>query len=179
MPLKPADIVLARSKGPLGWAIRLFERGDGKDKAVANHTGVMYDETTIIEALNKVLHRPLLEGYGPPNKTEIAIFRSVHLTPEQCDIIAQKAHEYQGDSYGYLKIAAHALDRILGGAYLFRRIACMDKYPICSWVVAQAYSKVGEHFGVAPGAAEPEDIWDYVHQNPDKYVCVWPLARWH
>ena len=37
----------------------------------------------------------------------------------------------------------------------------MDKYPICSWVVASSYGEVGENFGVKVGEASPDDIWDW------------------
>ena len=53
----------------------------------------------------------------------------------------------------------------------------MDNYPICSWVVAHAFKKVEKHFGVAAGAANPDDIWDFVIENPDKYACVYPLKQ--
>jgi hypothetical protein len=48
--------------------------------------------------------------------------------------------------------------------------------PVCSWLVAQAYAKAGETFGVPPGAASPDDIWDYVTAHPKKYLMLHPLA---
>jgi hypothetical protein len=86
------------------------------------------------------------------------------------------AERYVGRRYGYLKMLAHLLDWLFLGVYLFRRIASMDRYPICSWVVAHAYGKTGRHFGVAPGAASPDDIWDYVVAHPQEYRCVRALA---
>ena len=56
----------------------------------------------------------------------------------------------------------------------------MDRYPICSWLVAHAFKKAGKTFGVKPGAATPDDIWDFVRSNPDKYETVielGPLSR--
>lgn len=50
-------------------------------------------------------------------------------------------------------------------------------WPLCSWLVAHAFSEAGKNFGVEPGAAEPDDIWDFVSTQADKYECVHPLER--
>lgn len=76
-------------------------------------------------------------------------------------MVAQKARGYEGRKYGWGKIAAHLGDWMLGGRYVWRRLARMDKYPICSWVVASSYGEVGENFGVKVGEASPDDIWDW------------------
>ena len=53
----------------------------------------------------------------------------------------------------------------------------MDKYPICSWVVAYAFEKVGaSYFDIKPNAAAPDDIWDYIQTHPDKFVEIYPLS---
>ena len=71
------------------------------------------------------------------------------------------------------------LDWILQGAYVFRRLTSDQRYPICSWLVAHAFSKAGKNFGVAAGAAQPDDIWDFVSdpQNHEKYSCIHELKR--
>ncbi len=41
---------------------------------------------------------------------------------------------------------------------------------------ADAFRKADKHFGVVPGAASPDDIWDFVaERKPSKYVMVRPL----
>jgi hypothetical protein len=40
-----------------------------------------------------------------------------------------------------------------------------NKYPICSWVVADAFAKVGKDFGVEVGMATPDDIWDFIEKT--------------
>ena len=80
-----------------------------------------------------------------------------------------------GKTYGYFKIIMHLLDWLLLGAYVFRRLTTNGNYPICSWLVAHAFAKADKNFGVAPGAANPDDIWDFVEENPDKYEQVHPL----
>jgi len=79
--------------------------------------------------------------------------------------------------YDTLKLAAHLLDWLLLGVYLFRRLADNGDYPICSWLVAHAFGEAGKNFGVERGAAEPDDIWDFVTAKTDKYECLHPLAR--
>jgi len=64
----------------------------------------------------------------------------------------------------------------LQGAYVIRRLGDINDYPICSWLVAQAFAKAGETFGVPPGAADPDDIWDYVTAHRQKYEMLHPLA---
>ena len=91
--------------------------------------------------------------------------------------VVAKAESYVGRRYGYLKILAHWADWLLQGAYVFRRLTKEDRYPICSWLVAHSFAAAGKHFGVEPGAATPDDIWDFVVAHPDVYREILPLAR--
>ena len=68
------------------------------------------------------------------------------------------------------------MDWGLKGAYVFRRLTHDDNYPICSWVVAYAYDAAGRRFGVDPGAADPDDIWDYVTSHPEEYRQIRDLV---
>jgi hypothetical protein len=61
------------------------------------------------------------------------------------------------------------------GAYFFRRLTNNGNYPICSWLVAHSYSKAGKYFGCEPGAAEPDDIWDFVKSNTEKYKEIYHI----
>jgi len=176
--LQACDVVLTRSETFVGKSIRFFTRRIGEGQTRVNHAGIMGTPRLIIEALQTVVRRSLTDAYGPPSKQQIAVYRPLNLTPEEQVKVMLKANSYVGMRYGYVKIVAQALDWALQGAYVFRRMAGMDKYPICSWVVAHAYSAAGKDFGVAAGAATPDDIHDFVIKHPDKYECVWPLSRW-
>ena len=176
--LRANDIVLTRAETFIGRAIRFFTRRLGEPPSKVNHVGIMVSPTLIVEALSTVVRRPLAAAYGPPSKQYIAIYRPLNLTGVEEVRVTLKANNYLGRKYGYVKILAQALDWFLHGAYVFRRLAGMDNYPICSWLVAHAYSSIGKDFGVAPGAATPDDIWDYVTSHPDKYEQVWPLSPW-
>ena len=41
--------------------------------------------------------------------------------------------------------------------------------------MAYAYAEEGYGFGVEPGSATPDDIWDFVYAHKDRYVMVHPL----
>jgi hypothetical protein len=182
--LAPGDVVLTRSGGLTGWAIRLFTRRIGESRTKASHTGIIVEggpleSAVIVEALARVKRHRLWVRYARGNH-EVAVFRPLNLTPEEVAKIVAKAETYVGRRYGYGKIFAHWLDWLLQGAYVFRRLAREDRYPICSWVVAYAFADAGKHFDVDPGAATPDDIWDFVTGNPDKYrevVALGPLTR--
>ncbi len=179
--IKPGDVVLTRGKGFLASAIRFFTRRVGEKRTKVNHVGVVVKEgslTTccIVEALKKVCYHKLWKQYGPPSRSSVAIYRPVNLTEEEINIIVNEALEQVGKTYGYFKILAHLLDWSLFGVYFFRRLFRNNKYPICSWLVAHAFSKADKHFGVEPGAAQPDDIWDFIQDNQDKYVVIYPLS---
>ena len=124
-----------------------------------------------VEALSKVRRHPL-GRYGKKPKTDVAVFRPINLTDDEKAKIVAKAESYVGRKYGWPKIVTHLMDWCLNGAYVFRRLTNKDDYPICSWVVAYAYLAAGKDFDVEAGAANPDDIWDFVRTNPDKYTQV-------
>ena len=101
----------------------------------------------------------------------MAIYRPTNLTDEEQTQILMAANSYAGKRYGYLKIFLHFFDWLLVGEYAFRRLGRMDRYPICSWLVAHSYKKAGKHFGVPARAANPDDIWDFVTDSAH-YSCI-------
>ncbi len=181
LQLKPADIFLTRGNSFLSKAIRFFSRTIGESRTKVNHVGMTVDEGSlhdckVVEALSKVKEHTLWDQYGPLKTDLVAVFRPTNLTLEEISLIVKTAKKQVGRKYGYLKIVAHLLDWILLGAYLFRRLTNDGNYPICSWLVAHAYSKANKDFGCDVGAAEPDDIWDFVIKNPDKYQEIYHLG---
>ena len=179
--LAPGDVVLTRSGGIVGWAIRVFTRRIGESRTKATHTGVIVvggpiESAVIVEALATVKRHSLWGRYRRGSK-EVAVFRPLNVTTVDLAKVVAKAETYVGRRYGYLKILAHWADWILQGAYVFRRLTNQDEYPICSWVVAHGFAEAGKHFGVEPGAATPDDIWDFVTGNPEVYREVVALGR--
>jgi hypothetical protein len=178
--LEPGDVFLTHGKGFISRAIRFFTRGIGEKRTKVNHVGLIVQSgdlqnAIVVEALTRVKRHRLWSQYGPPKKDSVAVYRASNLTQDEVDKIVAEAESQVGKQYGYLKIVAHFMDWLLLGAYLFRRIVPDGKYPICSWLVAHSFSKAGKHFGVNPGAATPDDIWDFIEYNPDKYEEIHPL----
>lgn len=175
--LKKGDIFLTHGTALISRLVRFFSRTGGESRTQVNHVGIVVDDTgpaIVVEALIKVQRHKLWDEYNDKS-TRIAVYRPTNLTSDELEKIVSKAESYIGESYGYGKILAHLGDWLLGGRYFFRRFASMDKYPICSWLVASAYSAANKNFGCPVGMAEPDDIWDFVTSNPDKYKEIWPL----
>ena len=183
--LKPGDVFLTRGTGLLSRAIRFCTRSFGEKRSKVNHVGVVVEggglqTAVVVEALIRVRKHRLWERYGPPKKDHVAVYRANNLRSEEIAVIVAEANEQIGRPYGFGKIIAHFLDWLLTGAYLFRRLTSDPRYPICSWLVAHSYSKAGKYFGVAPGAADPDDIWDFVVKHTDIYepvIELGPLSR--
>jgi hypothetical protein len=175
--LVAGDIFFTRGTSFMSRMIRVFTRSKHERPTMVNHTGLIVTNGTMtqvktVEALSKVRKRKLTNYAG--GKTQVAVYRKKDLTVVDRSRIISQANSYVGRDYGYVKIVAHFLDWCLGGAYIFRRMASMDKYPICSWVVACAYEKARIDFGVPSWTASPDDIWDFVVES-DEWECVIPL----
>ena len=179
--LKKGDVFLTRGDGFISRAIRFFTREIGEKRTKVNHVGLVVlggnlKNAIVVEALTRVKRHKLWSQYGPPKKDLVAVYRAINLTQEEVDKIVAEAESQVGKNFGYLKLVAHLMDWLLLGAYMFRRMVPDGKYPICSWLVAHSFSKAGKHFGVEPGAATPDDIWDFVEERkPSKYEQIRPL----
>lgn len=178
--LQPCDLVLTRGRGLLSRAIRFFETGKGEQRARVNHCAIVTTagypwDVQIVEALTTVKEHQLWRYAN--GRDHVAIYRPTNLTTAEKTKILEAADSYIGKPYGPFKLVLHALDRVIGDRYVFRRLAFMDDRPICSWLVARAYAAAGKTFGTLPGTAlSPDDIDDFLQSNPDKYACVWPLG---
>ena len=174
--LLPCDVFLTKGSSFVSRAIRFFTRRFGESRTKVNHVGIIVEggllhSAIAVEALATVKRHPL-GRYAKQRATGVAVYRPVDLTDEEIASIVAKAESYVGRDYGWIKIVTHLADWALLGAYVFRRLTDDDRYPICSWVVAHAFGAAGKHFGVEPGAASPDDIWDFVTENPGRYVEV-------
>ena len=179
--LEPADIFLSRTHGIGSWFIRFFTRTGGEPESEVSHVGIVVEggpleKAVIVESRGRARRRLFFRRYGKKRKYDVAIFRPLHLTPEKRALIVRAALDYVGKEYSYFKILLHLLDWVLQGAYVFRRLGGINDYPICSWLVARAFAKAGETFGTPPDAADPDDIWDFINAQPEKYRMLWPLS---
>jgi hypothetical protein len=177
--LQACDILFVQSQTILGKLIRKFSQVFGESRTKVNHVGIVVQggkpsEAVIVEALQRTRKINFYKAYR--NKfCKLAIYRAKNLTLEQKRTISEKAESYIGKKYGYIKILAHWLDWLFLGAYVFRRLTKMDKYPICSYLVAQSFAEGGKFFGMHPGQAQPDDMWDFVVSHHDKYEKVYGL----
>lgn len=177
-----ADIFLTKGQGLISRCIRFFSRSIGEKRTQVNHVGIVVTPgamhtAEVVEALSDVQRHTLWKNYGPPRNDYVSVYRPLNLDSAEKEHITNVAAAQVGRSYGYVKIIAHFLDWLLLGAYVFRRLTQDTEYPICSWLVAHAYAAVGKNFGVAPGAAQPDDIWDFVTGHPQIYQCIQPLHQ--
>ena len=163
-------MVLTQSQGLFGRMVKWGSRSPRESPTWATHCGVIIGGRTIVEARWKVILRALW-WYKGSNEKIIIFRRSGGLDGKQKHIIRAKAADYLGRTYGIGKIITHGLDALLGGVYFFRRLAFMDRYPICSWVVAFVYDKLGIRFGIPPDCAQPDDIMDYCIKT--RWELIW------
>ena len=175
-----ADIVLTRGTGIISRLIRWFSRHWGESKTMVNHVGVItssgnFRSAYIGEARWRFLHHNFFRAYHGTGQ-QVAIYRPKNLGFSLRAEIADRAASFKHRRYGWLKIALHAADKLLNGAYFFRRLAFLPNRPICSYAVARAYADYGLNFGVSPYEAQPDDIWDFVI-NSDEYECILPLQE--
>jgi hypothetical protein len=180
--LKPGDVFLTKGPGLLSRLIRFFTRSFGERRTRVNHAGVVVQQGTlqtavIVESVAVARRCRLWEHYGPPAKDQVAVYRPLNLTAGEIGVVVAAAERQVGKKYGIAKLVAHLLDWLFLGAYVFRRLTSSGDYPICSWLVAHAFAEAGKDFGVEPGAAQPDDIWDFVDRRKDLYTCVYPLAQ--
>jgi hypothetical protein len=165
MEFLPGDIVCFHGTNWISEGIQWATRRPGETPVYANHVGVFTSAGEITEALWTVKTRPVAESLAG---SAYQIWRNTTLKDAERQAVAQKALTYVGREYGAGKILLHLGDALLTKAvgqevYAFRKMASLDKYPICSWVVAEAYAKaLGLLFGLPANEAAPDDIWRYM-----------------
>lgn len=183
MALEPGDIFFTRGTSLLSKCIRFCTRILGEERTRINHVGIVVSKgdmcsAKVVEALSKVKMHTLWREYCPPKKDMVAIYRPLDFTQDEIEKIVDAAKKQVGKRYGYTKLVVHFLDWLCFGVYAFRRLVPGDKYPICSWLVAHSFSTVGTNFGVDPGKAEPDDIWDFITNYwGSKFKTIRPLSR--
>jgi hypothetical protein len=167
------DLVFTASNSWLGRAIRWFTQDPGEGKTEANHVGMITKGGTratawLVEALWKVRNHALSRYVG---RGQVAVFRPTNLTEQQKAAIAEYLAPLVGAKYGWYKLGFHAYARITGKKKVLKYMF-LDKRPICSYLIAKAFSEAGLHFGVEPQAATPDDMMDFCIMNPDKYQII-------
>lgn len=168
--LQPGDVILVHGRGWLSSAIRSLTRSPGERPTWVSHCAIAVDEERIVEALP----RGVFLRRMPYSGNDVRIYRPLNISRAGLRRIALRAELHVGDAYGYSKLLLHGLDGLLGGVRLFRRLAFVDRWPICSFIVADAYESEGYRFGVPMRAITPDDIADHVTTRVDHYARIHP-----
>lgn len=168
--LEPCDLIFtANPTGRFGRLIRWRTRAPVNHVAGVTRPGTLYT-AEILEALHPRAKRwPLGEAYaGEPDLVEI--YRPLNLTLGDREAIVRFALEYEGRKYGWGKIALHAFG--------VPEWAGVERWPICSWIWAQAYFRRGYTFGATRAdQADPARMRAFVHDTlGDRYACLRELA---
>lgn len=181
LKLERGDIFLSKSASIPSELIRICTTKIGEKLSEVSHVGMIVTDDYLflakeIEAAGSYVRENYLWSYNNKKK-KIGIYRAKNITDEEKDILVNYVKSKLGAPYGYLKLVPHFMDWCLNDMYIFRRFARLEQFPICSWLVAFAYSSIGKHFGVKPNAASPDDIWDFVTRRKDIYECILPLSN--
>ena len=166
--MKSGDIILMNGSGCVARWIRVLTRSPGERPTLFTHIALAIDDASIVEATFRGVRS---RSYKP--RASDFIYSPKFLTSKGRRSIAQRGVQYVGAPYGYGKIVLHALDGLLLGAYVFRRLAFLDRAPICSWVVAIPYWEVSHYkfAGKVPTSVSPDDIADDVTNNKEYFSC--------
>lgn len=177
--LLPGDLLLYNGRGLLPTLIGWAETGRGEAPTYAKHVGGvghggLLPGATRIEALWRVREFPASGLRG----VRVQVWRLAGISDRDRLALAAYARKHLGDEYGVCKLGAHLGDALLaklcgGHPYVFRRLAWLDDYPICSWLWAYAYDRVLDYgFGLPASAAAPDDMLDWITANPDDWSLV-------
>ena len=177
MRLQPLDLFFTRSPSWLSRAIRWAEREPGEEKSLTSHVGVIVThgdlpQVECIEALRKVRRHRLWKKYGR-SRTELVVYRPMNIKPLHQSLILNGIKRRVGQKYGYGKIGLHLLAKLTGRRE-WKRLSFLDRFPICSYLVAMEFGRWGYHFGVSDRKADPDDILDFCQGHPDKWTKVRP-----
>ena len=166
--MKQGDIILTRGPGFISRAIRRFGHEEGQE-ALVSHAGIFISPTFVIEALSRVKTNAFPEKF---KDCEYVILSSKNLSLEQRRILALIASNFSARSYGYLKIVGQMVDWMTMSNWFSSRVLTWDRYPYCSFLVAEAYWSIGKNFGVPSKSTTPDDILDFCMAHPEKYSIV-------
>lgn len=165
--ITPGDIVGVRGVGWLSDGIIKAEYGNNPPANAISHVGIVIgaNPPTVIEALNRVMTRPLSVTIADAAKAFILHDRL--LTDEQRAAIVEKACTFSADDYGYADLLAQLLDAQFGTFWFTDRMSWLLRHwPICSYVVAASYHVAVQDFGVTDASCKPSDIMDYAVTRP-------------
>ena len=161
--MKSGDIILVTGTAWISKQI-MAKTALPTDEITVSHAGLFICDQYVLEALPKGV---VTSKYPDSFPETHYIFSPKNITTVQQADICKKALTYSADPYGWGKLGTQYLDW-LTSSKVWSSYG-LDKYPICSYIVAQAYKSVGLDFGVPTKGTTPMDILRFCLNNIDKY----------
>ncbi|KKL17977.1 hypothetical protein LCGC14_2480160, partial [marine sediment metagenome] len=168
--MRQGDIILTRGSGFISRAIRRFGHEEGQE-ALVSHAGIFISPMFVIEALSRVVTSAFPRDFKEKGSQYI-VLSPKNVPDEQRRILALIASNFSARSYGYLKIVGQMVDWMIMSNWFSSRVLTWDRYPYCSFLVAEAYRSIGMDFGVPSKSTTPDDILDFCMAHPEKYGIV-------
>jgi hypothetical protein len=182
----PGDVFFTRSSTLLGRLIRWAETDPGEN-AWANHTGVIVSagwiappEPTssfvpllagVVESLWRTEAWCWYEAHKNDTSNTIRIYRKHGITEQQQNAIIGRASEFVGRKYGWWKLGAHLIDRLVfSGRKTVSNFLQVDSRPICSYTAAKSFAAAGISFGMEPEAADPDEMMDHCESSGEWFL---------
>lgn len=162
------------------WFARLIERMTWDDAVPTfSHALLVVSQTEGIEAVASGVRRVPLAFYTQAGRARWVLLRFPRLTAQQAGVMVSEAERMLGRWYAYGKLWLHFLDRLFGTRW-FTRALGMERYPICSVLVARCAKvaagiyvkddRTGKNLTV--DSVAPDDLWDHARCWPEELVEV-------
>jgi len=155
--VQAGDILAVRGRGWLSEHILAATNGD------VSHVGMLVgaEPPIVIEALARVATRPLEVSIAGAAKAYI--LHDTSLTPEQRITLVNEATGQTAKDYGYVDLALQLGDALTHTRWFTTNLThgWLDHFPICSYLVAEAYHSLGLDFGVRDVSTTPQDIFHF------------------
>jgi hypothetical protein len=186
--VQAGDVGFTRSNTLLGKAIRWVDVSPDGRPTWTNHQllftragavgpRAVEDQAWAVEAQWRVEHNPWWDRHGHEAGNRIRVFRPLFLAnATDAGAIVANALAHKGAKYGYWKLGAHALDRVLfGGRKRISSLLFLDSRPICSYLVADAYAEEGypRAFGGDAQGVSPDSGLDYCEETSYGAAPLW------
>lgn len=155
------DIIAVRGQGWLANGIVRAEYGKNPPGCAVSHVGIITaadnDGIQVTEALSRVETHALSVTLA--NCQSAWIIQYKDLTGAQRLTIVNAALSFSGDDYGYGDLLLQGADALFGTSWFTDHLAWwLSRWPICSYVAAAAYDRIGITFGREEDSVKPSDI---------------------
>lgn len=160
---KAGDIILTRSDTWISKLIRRYGR-EGDELCQVSHAGIFVCKMHVMEAL---WGRGVTTSKFPEDFQGCTyfVFSPKNVSDLDRERLSRRAMEFSSRGYGYVKIIGQLLDYLFKTDWFTSKLLVWDRYPYCSFIVAECYRAIGKDFGVPSKSTTPDDIWDFATLN--------------